>query len=146
MAAYGLHSVLSCLVLVGSPQVDQWQTDTGLPGRGKARTREGALWCSGQPTLEGGKRFGCNRRVTESISLRDNSQYDALPVGRMLVLARFAHQGQRIRLTSPGLGALNVHCVFRDLELAVYNLIKKAESLVSPPVIVLWWSPVSLLN
>ena len=33
--------------------MDQWQTDTGLPGRGKARTREGALWCSGQPTLEG---------------------------------------------------------------------------------------------
>ena len=53
----------SCFVLIGSPQVDQWQADTGLPGRGKARTREGALWCSGQPTLEGGKRVGCSRVV-----------------------------------------------------------------------------------
>ena len=83
---------------------------------------------------DGGKRVGCNCTVTESIPLRDSSQYGALPIGRMLVPAQFAHQGQRIRLTSPGLGALNVHCVFRDLELAVYNLIKKAESLVSPPV------------
>ena len=114
---------------MSSPQVDQWQTDTGLPGRGKARTREGALWCSGQPTLEGGKRVSCNRTVTESIPRRDSSQYGALPVGRMLVPARFAHQGQRISLTSPGLAALNVHCVFRDLELVVNNLIKKRPSL-----------------
>ena len=73
--------------------------------------REGALWCSGQPTLEGGKRVSCNRTVTESIPIRDSSQYNALPVRRTLVPARFAHQGQRVRLKSPGLGALNVHCM-----------------------------------
>ena len=74
----------TCLVLISSPQVDQWQTDTGLPGRVKARTREGALWCSGQPILECGKRVSCNRTVTESIPLWDTSQYGALQYGECL--------------------------------------------------------------
>ena len=93
-----------------------------------------ALWCSGQLTLEGGKWVSCNRTVTESIPLRDSSQYSALPVGWRLVPVWFSHQGLRFRSTSLGLGEFNVHCIFGDLELAANNLVEEVESLVLPSV------------